>query len=103
MRIAFFIAGLLFLATEDTENTEFIYYCSLCSLCPLWLIPVAKIYLYSKPPGRVALLPSGLVTVTSFFPFELLGVVQVIFVELTTTTFVAGTPPMVTFAPGSKA
>jgi hypothetical protein len=45
---------------------------------------------------------SGLVTITLLAPVVPDGVVAVILVELTTMTFVAAVPPMVTVAPVTK-
>ena len=45
---------------------------------------------------------SGLVTITLLAPVIPDGVVAVILVELTTMTFVAAVPPMVTVAPVTK-
>jgi len=52
-----------------------------------------------KAPGRLELLPSGLVTITATTPALWTGVVAVMVVLLTTTTSVAA-PSMVTVAPG---
>jgi hypothetical protein len=55
-----------------------------------------------KPPVRVALLPSGLVTWTSLAPAVPAGVTAVSCVALTKTTEVAGVPPILTVAPETK-
>jgi hypothetical protein len=58
--------------------------------------------LYLKPAVSVPLDVFAFVTTTSTSPAACAGVVQKIFVELFTTTFVAATPPNVTVAPLSK-
>src|SRR5881409_3054438 len=50
-------------------------------------------------PGRVALAPSGLVTVRSVTPAPWAGVTTSIRAESTTVTELAGTPPKATAAP----
>jgi hypothetical protein len=57
--------------------------------------------MYVKPPGRLPLSPP-LVTVTVTGPALPVGVVAVIVVLLTTTTFVAEALPKVTLAPEAK-
>src|SRR2546423_15493546 len=54
---------------------------------------------YGKPPLSVPLLLSGFVTVTLTVPAACAGVLAVMLVALTRTTFVAATPPIVTAAP----
>src|SRR5947209_4040980 len=51
---------------------------------------------------RLALVPSGLVTVTPTVPAACAGVFAVMLVLLTTTTFVATVPPKLTVAPETK-
>ena len=55
-----------------------------------------------NPPARLPLCPPGLVTVTVAAPALPTGVVAVMLVLLTTTTFVAAVPPNVTAAPAAK-
>ena len=52
--------------------------------------------------ARATVWVSGVVTTTSCAPAMPAGVVAVIKVELTTVTFVAATPPIVTVAPDWK-
>src|SRR4051794_26300392 len=54
---------------------------------------------YVKPPASVPLLVLGFVTVTLTLPEACAGVFAVMLVALTTTTFVAALPPIVTEAP----
>ena len=54
------------------------------------------------PLARLPLCPLGLVTVTPTAPAPPAGVVAVIDVLLTTTTFVAAVTPNVTVAPAEK-
>ena len=58
--------------------------------------------MYVNALGRLPLCPPGLVTVTAVVPALLAGVVAVICVPLSTTTFVAATLPNATFAPAAK-
>jgi hypothetical protein len=58
--------------------------------------------IYVNAPARLPLCPPGLVTVTVTAPALPTGVVAVIVVPFTTTTFVAATPPNVTAAPVTK-
>jgi hypothetical protein len=54
-----------------------------------------------NPPARLPACPFT-VTVTATAPAACAGVVAVIWVPLTTTTFVAALPPNVTVAPAAK-
>ena len=55
-----------------------------------------------KPLVRVALCPSGFVTVTLTAPAACAGVVAVMVVLLVTETLVAAAPPKLTVAPETK-
>src|SRR5688572_1897185 len=58
---------------------------------------------YQNPYSCVNEAPSGLVMVTSTQPMACGGVVALMLLESRKTTFVAGTPPIVTVAPSANA
>src|SRR5205823_11966521 len=73
-----------------------------CGVAAATWVKLITPVLYVNPLLKLPLCVSGLVTVTVTAPAACAGVVAVICVALTTTTFVAAVPPKVTVAPAAK-